>query len=329
MKMRFEIISFALKAPFVITGYTFNTTDTVRVTLEADGFKGQGEGVGVYYLNDTAEVMMAQLADVASQVEAGLSFDAIQQMLPPGGARNALDCAFWDLEAKRSGVSVWERLKMTPKPLKTVCTVGIGSAEQMAATAAGYAKYPNLKIKLDGDNPVGKLEAIRAARSDASLVIDVNQGWTFEELKEYAPACEKLGIAMIEQPLKRGGDEELEGYTCPVPLGADESCLDASEYELAASRYDVINIKLDKCGGLSAGLLLANLALRFGDKFNKKGVRRKPYVNRGSEENDTETDGAICSADAGCGLCRPRSGRSEPGGGSCGGRGGEHRARRV
>ncbi|WP_262690077.1 dipeptide epimerase [Kordiimonas aestuarii] len=264
MRMHFEKVSFPLKAPFVITGYTFNTTDTVRVTLEADGVRGQGEGVGVYYLNDTADLMLEQLAEIAPKIEAGLAHDRVQHMLPPGGARNALDCALWDLEAKRSGVSVWERLNMTPKTLKTVCTVGIGSAGQMAATAASYAKYPNLKIKLDGDNPVGKLEAIRDARPDATLIIDVNQGWTFEELKEYAPACEKLGIAMIEQPLKRGGDAELEGYTSPVPLGGDESCLDASEYEVAASRYDVINIKLDKCGGLSAGLLLANMALRDG-----------------------------------------------------------------
>lgn len=264
MKMSFEKVSFPLKAPFVITGYTFNTTDTVRVTLEADGVKGHGEGVGVYYLNDTADVMLEQLAEIAPRVEAGLAHDQVQQMLPPGGARNALDCALWDLESKRSGISVWESLKMTPKTLKTVCTVGIGSAELMAETAASYAKYPHLKIKLDGDNPIAKLEAIREKRPDATLIIDVNQGWTFEELKEYAPACEKLGIAMIEQPLKRGGDAALEGYKSPVPLGGDESCLDASEYEIAASRYDVINIKLDKCGGLTAGLLLANLALRDG-----------------------------------------------------------------
>ncbi|WP_417464855.1 dipeptide epimerase [Kordiimonas sp.] len=264
MKMSFEKVSFPLKAPFVITGYTFNTTDTVRVTLEADGVKGHGEGVGVYYLNDTADVMMEQLAEIAARVEAGLSYDSIQSMLPPGGARNALDCAFWDLEAKRTNTSVWEHLNMTPKSLKTVCTIGIGSAETMADAARGFAKYPNLKIKLDADNPVGKLEAIRAERPDATLIIDVNQGWTFDELKEYAPACAKLDIAMIEQPLKRGADDELIGFTSPVPLGADESCLDAHEYEQAASRYDVINIKLDKCGGLTAGLLLANLALRDG-----------------------------------------------------------------
>jgi len=262
MRMTVERVSFPLAAPFVITGYTFNDTDTVRVTLEADGVKGRGEGVGVYYLNDTADVMYDQLVEVKPEVEKGVDFDTIQRLLPAGGARNALDCAFWDLQAKRSGVSVWERLNMTPKTLKTVCTVGIGSAEKMAATAASYSKYPNLKIKLDNDNPVGKLEAIRAARPDATLVIDVNQGWTIEELKEYAPACEKLGIAMIEQPLKRGTDEELDGYRSPVWLGADESCLDASEYEAATKRYDVINIKLDKCGGLTAGLLLANLALR-------------------------------------------------------------------
>lgn len=264
MKMSFEKVSFPLKAPFVITGYTFNTTDTVRVTLEADGIRGHGEGVGVYYLNDTAEVMLNQLAEVAPLIGPDLAHDQVQQMLPPGGARNALDCALWDLQAKRSGISVWQNLKMTPKTLKTVCTVGIGTAEQMAQTAASYAKYPNLKIKLDADDPIVKLEAIREKRPDATLIIDVNQGWSFQELTEYAPACEKLNIAMIEQPLKRGADEELEGYKSPVPLGGDESCLDASEYEVAANRYDVINIKLDKCGGLTAGLLLANLALRDG-----------------------------------------------------------------
>lgn len=262
MKMSFKKVSFQLKAPFSITGYTFTQTDTVQVTLEKDGAQGRGEGVGVYYLGDTIDNMLNQLEGVAASIERGISHADLLELLPPGGARNALDCAYWDLEAKLSGISVWNALNLTPKSLKTVCTIGVGEATAMADAARGYAKYTNLKIKLDGTNPIGKLEAIRAARPDAALIIDVNQGWTFDELQEYAPAAGKLGIAMIEQPLKRGEDEILAGFKSSVPLGADESCLDTSEYAAAAERYDVINIKLDKCGGLTAGLQLVEMALK-------------------------------------------------------------------
>lgn len=262
MRMIVEKVSFPLAQPFAITGHVFHETETVWVTLIEGDAQGHGEGVGVYYLDDTADKMYDQLLNVQSEVEQGVDFEKIQQLLPPGGARNALDCAYWDFEAKKTGTSVWQKLNLHPKTLKTVCTIGIGAKAKMAEMAEGYRSYPDLKIKLDGNDPVGKLEAIRRVRPDARLVIDVNQGWSFEELKEYAPACEKLGIAMIEQPLARGGDETLEGYRSPVPLGADESCLDASEYETAAKRYDVINIKLDKCGGLTAALQIVDMARR-------------------------------------------------------------------
>ena len=132
----------------------------------------------------------------------------------------------------------------------------------MAAKARNYEKYPNLKVKLSADQPIERLEAIRAARPDANLIVDVNQGWSFEELKEYTPHCKKLGLAMIEQPLERGKDDMLEGYKSDVPLGADESCLDSNEYEQNARRYDVINIKLDKCGGLTDALKIVKMAQR-------------------------------------------------------------------
>ncbi len=264
MRMRIETVSFPLKAPFVITGHTFHTTDTVRVILEDDTAQGRGEAVGVYYMDDTAEHIHQQLRDVQPEIDSSLTFQAIQDLLPAGGARNALDCAFWDYRSKKAGKSIWNLLNIEPQPLKTVCTVGIGSAEEMADAARNYSRYPNLKIKLDGDKPIEKLEAIRKARPDASLVIDVNQGWSFEELVDYVPACAKLGIAMIEQPLARGADEALEGFKSEVPLGADESCLDVSEYAQAARRYDVINIKLDKCGGLSAALDIVKAAQRDG-----------------------------------------------------------------
>jgi L-alanine-DL-glutamate epimerase-like enolase superfamily enzyme len=145
-----------------------------------------------------------------------------------------------------------------------VFTLGIAEPATMAERAAAARRFPHLKIKLDGDRPIERLEAIRAARPDADLVIDVNQGWTFEELREYLPHCERLGIAMIEQPLARGGDEALEGFRSPVPLGADESCLHLGEFDPVARRYDVLNIKLDKCGGLTEALALVKAAQNRG-----------------------------------------------------------------
>ncbi len=264
MKMQIESISFPMKQPFTITGYSFDACHTVRVTLEDGELRGCGEGMGIYYFDETQQSMAAQLDEIAAAVEGGLSRQEVQNRLPAGGALNALDCAMWDLEAKRAGTSIWQLLDMTPKPLTTVCTVGIDSPEAMAAQAKAYSRYPNLKIKLSDDAPIERLEAIRKARPDASLIIDVNQGWSIEELREYAPATQQLGVAMIEQPLRRGDDEALEGYQSPVPLGADESCLHSADYHRISKYYDVINIKLDKCGGLTQGLELVKLAQRDG-----------------------------------------------------------------
>lgn len=257
MQFKIETFSLPLKEPFVITGYTFTDASTVRVTIEKDGHIGRGEANGIYYENETPEFMAAQIEAV---IHNRLVHEEVNDLLPRGGARNALDCAFWDLEAKRSGKSIWQLLDITPKPLSTVATVSIETPENMAAKAVYYAKYPNLKIKLSADQPIERLEAIRAARPDATLITDVNQGWSFEELKEYIPHCKRLGLAMIEQPLARGDDAMLEGFKSDVPLGSDESCLDSAEYEQNAKRYDVINIKLDKCGGLTDALKIVKLA---------------------------------------------------------------------
>ncbi|MDG1437408.1 MAG: dipeptide epimerase [Emcibacteraceae bacterium] len=260
MKIKIEKQSFQHKKPFVITGYTFTTSDTVWITLESNGHVGRGETLGIYYKDETNDSMIAQLEAVSARITDDLTFEQVQQMLPYGGARNALDCALWDLRAKQAGKSVWQMLGITPKKLATVATVSIHTHEKMAQEALDYQMYKNLKVKLSGDDPIGRLEAIRAVRPDANLIVDVNQGWNFEELKEYTPAAKKLGIQMIEQPLARGKDEELEGYKSSVPLGSDESCLDSSEYAQSAARYDVINIKLDKCGGLTDGLKIVELA---------------------------------------------------------------------
>ena len=260
MNIKIEKHAFPYKKPFVITGYTFTTSNTVRVILEEDGFIGRGEALGINSNGDTYETMSEQLEKISGSISGGITSAEIQDLLPLGGARSALDCAYWDLKAKKSGKSIWELLKIKPKPLATVATIGIQSPREMAAEARAYLKYTNLKIKLCADQPIEVLEAIRTARPDAVLIVDVNQGWTFAELQEYIPYAHKLGIKMIEQPLPRGSDEELEGFKSSVPLGADESCRDSSEYEVCSRRYDVINIKLDKCGGLSDALHIVDLA---------------------------------------------------------------------
>ena len=179
--------------------------------------------------------------------------------MPAGGARNAIDCALWDLEAKRSGKSIWELTGIKPVETISINTVGIGTPGEMA-TAAKQLDTSKVKVKLDGEHVIERMSAVRGARPDAEIVIDVNQGWSFEQLVELAPKLKELGVAMIEQPLPRGGDESLEGYQPPIPLCADESCLDTSEFEQASRRYQMINIKLDKTGGLTEALDLARLA---------------------------------------------------------------------
>lgn len=256
MRMTIERKDCPLVTPFQITGYVFESTAAVWVTLEANGCVGRGEAEGVYYQGETQDSMVAQLEAVRDQVEAGISHKDLANLLPAGGARNALDCALWDLRAKQTQQSIWSLLKLEPKEVTTVATVGVAEPEDMAAQAKQLGAYSKLKIKLSGDRPIERLAAVREARPDAEMIVDVNQGWTFEDLKAFMPDLEKLRIDMVEQPLPRGADEELEGYRSPIPLGADESCLDLNDYPAAAKRYDVINIKLDKCGGLSQGLAL-------------------------------------------------------------------------
>ena len=264
MKMTVETVRRPLGAPFVITGYTFTHLDAVWVTLENNGARGKGEGVGMYYLGENPATLSRELESVRDAVESGATRLDVQSLLPRGGARNALDCAYWDLECKATGQTIWQVLEITPQSLVTVATIGMATPEEMATKARAFANYPQLKVKLDGHQPLERLSAIRRARPEATLVIDVNQGWSMVELATYTPELSNLGVAMIEQPLARGADAELEGYHSPIPLGADESCLDLSEYEEAASRYDVINIKLDKCGGLTEALAIAQRARKEG-----------------------------------------------------------------
>jgi L-alanine-DL-glutamate epimerase-like enolase superfamily enzyme len=253
------IEAWAFETPFRITGYTFSTADIVHVTITQDGKEGRGEAAGVYYLDESGESMRDQILSASTALEDGASREELRQLLPAGGARNAVDCALWDLEAKLTGKSIWELTGVEPGHTHSVMTVGIDTPAAMAEKAA-HLDSSKIKVKLSGENPLERIAAVRAARPDAEIIVDVNQGWNFGQLVELAPKFVDLGIAMIEQPLPRGGDAELEGYEPPITLCADESCLDTSEFEQAARRYQMINIKLDKTGGLTEALDLAAMA---------------------------------------------------------------------
>ena len=268
MKLSAHLQEWELIEPFRISGAEWKTAAGLVVHLSEDGHIGRGEAQGVYYLDETSQSIFEQVHQVADIICSGISRQELQTLLPAGGARNALDCALWDLECKRSGKSIWELTGIDPKPVTTVFTIGLeNTAEAMAAKATAAADAPILKIKLGDQQPFEKLAAIRAARPDAELVVDANQAWSFELLKEVIPKCVDLGLGMIEQPLARGGDEMLEGFVSPIILAADESCLHTGELEIAARRYGMINIKLDKTGGLTEALRLARAAREKGCKL--------------------------------------------------------------
>lgn len=268
LKLNVRRVVWPMKVPFRITGHIFTSADSIRVDLIDDDLVGSGEGLGAYYLGETADTLLEQVESLRSEIEAGISLDDLQNLLPAGGARNALDCALWDLTAKRERKSIWELTGIEPKSQTTVITIGIQDTPQaMAEDAARAASYPVIKVKLDGVDPVPRMQAIRAARPDATLIIDANQGFTIETLRDVLGPFAELGVSMIEQPLPRGGDEALSGVKSPIPICADESCLHRGELFQALDRYDMINIKLDKTGGLTEALALAKEAQANGKRL--------------------------------------------------------------
>ena len=261
MDVSLHITDWELIQPFRISGAEWINSRCLVVQLSEGGHIGRGEAQGIFYLDETAESIFEQAHEAVTEIRKGLSREDLQDFMPAGGARNAIDCAMWDLECKQAGKTIWQLTGIDPKPVTTVFTIGLESSpEAMAVKAAAASDAPVLKIKLSSHLPYEKLAAIRAARPDAELVVDANQGWSFELLKEVLPKCVDLNLAMIEQPLARGADDVLEGFESPITLAADESCLDTGELETAARRYSMVNIKLDKTGGLTEALRLAKAA---------------------------------------------------------------------
>lgn len=253
--------------PFTITGYTFTDMPVVVVRLDDGAARGEGEASGVYYLGDDVGVMAATIEAVREEVEAGVDREALRRLSPPCGARNALDCALWDLEAKRSGRPVWEMAGLErPRPLLTTFTLGAADPAVMAAKAAGYGQARALKLKLTGDAELdaARVTAVRQARPGVWLGIDGNQGFTPDSLEALMPALVATDTKLVEQPFARGREADLDGFKSPIPVAADESALGLSDVAGLVGRFDVVNIKLDKCGGLTEGLAMAAEARRLG-----------------------------------------------------------------
>jgi len=260
-----HIESWTSLIPFRISNQEWREFACVVCEIEQDSSVGYGEGHPVYYLGESPESMLEQLYSIVNDLGNGASRDDLQQLLPPGGARMAADAALWDLESQLTGTSAWQTAGVAADTVETVFTIGLEpEPEDMAAKAADATDLTLFKVKLGGDRPVERIRAIRNVRPDARLVVDANQGWSFTQLQDVAPQLKSLGVQMIEQPLPRGADAVLEDYEAPLPLCSDESCQHLGELDDAAKRYQMINIKLDKTGGLTHALVLAKAAREKG-----------------------------------------------------------------
>ncbi len=261
-----KIESWPLKESVSITGYTFESLEVLVVLIEENGVVGRGEGCGVYYLGETCQSILEQAQRVKDKIEQGAGREELLRLLPHGGARNAVDCALWDLEAKLSGKNIMEIVGLAERETYTVTTIGIGTPNDMAEKARRISSR-FIKVKLDGEQVLERLKAVREARPDAKIVIDANQGWSIEQLESLMADLVALEIEMIEQPLPRGRDADLQSFSSPINLCADESCLFSGELNEIAGRYHMVNIKLDKAGGLTEALIIAKKAKELGLKL--------------------------------------------------------------
>ncbi len=253
------IETWPLKVPFVISRRRCDTTDVLVLSLTKDGVTGRGEAAGVNYKGETARSMKAELDSFLAALSEPLTRDMIQAKMQAGGARNALDCALWDLDAKLSGQSVFDLANRTAAPVQTAFTLSLDKPAAMARAAAANT-LPVLKLKLAGEAPLECVAAVHNARPDADIIVDANEALSFDQLKNVAAKLGTLNVKLIEQPLPRDADDVLHTFDSPVPLCADESCMTASDIPRLKGRYDVVNIKLDKCGGLTAAMELAAAA---------------------------------------------------------------------
>lgn len=252
---------FKLAQVFTISRGSRTEAKVLTVRLSEGGTSGRGECVPYARYGETLESVEAQILGLPESLTRAGLYD----LLPAGAARNAVDCALWDLEAKRAGRRVWELAELPrPGPEVTAYTLSLETPEAMRAQAAQHAHRPLLKIKLGTPDDMPRLEAVRAGAPDATIIIDANEGWSAAVYADLAPHLVRLGVALVEQPLPAGEDDALIGMARPVPVCADESCHDRASLADLKGKYDVVNIKLDKTGGLTEALDLKAAALAEG-----------------------------------------------------------------
>src|SRR5947208_13915499 len=256
-----------LREPFRISRGSRSEAQVVLVTVGDDEHVGRGEGVPIKRYGQSAESVLAQIESI--KVEKNLDRQRLQQLLPAGAARNALDCALWDLEVKMSGKLVSELANVPIVPeVRTSFTISLDTPEKMAAAAAVAAELPILKLKLQGDDlDLARVKGVRESAPAARLLIDANESWSPEHYRKIVPELHELGVELIEQPFPANADEVLENLDHPIPVCADESCHTSVDLLRLTNRYEALNVKLDKTGGLTEALLLSERARKAGFKL--------------------------------------------------------------
>ncbi|MEP7245224.1 MAG: dipeptide epimerase [Gammaproteobacteria bacterium] len=258
-----------LREPFRISGYLFEAMPAVIATLTGGALAGRGEAAGVYYLEDDAAHIESEIERCREAIEAGTDRLALRTLLPPGGARNALDCALWELESLRAREPVWKLAGLpAPRPLLTTFTL---SADEPGVIVRRLASFPGaraIKMKLDGDLAADteRVRAVRKALPDVWIGVDANQGYDGNGLDGLVAVLVDEKVSLLEQPIRRGAEALLDGWRSPIPVAADESIQDLQELDAHRERFDVVNIKLDKCGGLTEAMMMAEHARRLGLK---------------------------------------------------------------
>ena len=249
-----------LKETFGISRGVSTESHVLHVQLEHAGIVAQGEAEAAEYTEEQALERLRECQAFLSRMPDDYTRARLQQDLPAGPVRNAIDCAFWDLECKQRGMRAWEIAGIEQGRVRTLYTIGLDTPEVMAARAAKHADWPWLKVKLGGPGDRERIAAVRRAAPRARLLVDANGGWTLDALNAYAPELAAIGVSVIEQPLAPGADAALAGWKGPLPLCADESCIDRGSLAMLPDGYGYINIKLDKTGGLTEALALAAAA---------------------------------------------------------------------
>jgi L-alanine-DL-glutamate epimerase-like enolase superfamily enzyme len=259
------IEQFPIAGVFTISRGSKTQAEVVTCTITQDGLAGRGECVPYRRYGESVDGVLAQIKDMAAYVREGLSRQGLQQQMKPGAARNAIDCALWDLEAKQTNTRVADVLGLSAlRPLVTAFTLSLGEPEAMAAEARKHAARPLLKIKLGTEDDMSRMRAVRQAAPSARIIVDANEGWAEDNLERHMALAEALGISLIEQPLPAGQDAALARIRRLVPVCADESVHARADLQSLRDRYDAVNIKLDKTGGLTEALAMKAEAQRLG-----------------------------------------------------------------